>query len=169
MKPKHALIAFLTNFDFILSGVCLLVLVGLTAWGVVMRYFFNSPIIWLEEIQVLMFVWVAFFGSSAAFRTGNHIAIEALVEMFPVRWQRIIEVFDSLLVLLILVLVMYWQFSRGMTLTRTGRTTSILNIPTALNYFGVAAACAFMIVNFLVQRYRLFSSWLASGGESSNA
>lgn len=169
VKARQLLFAVLANIDFLVSGLCLIALVGLTTLGVVMRYVFNNPIIWLEEMQTLMFVWVAFFGSSVAFRSGNHIAIEALVDTFPLRWQRIVEVVSSVLVLLVLVLVMHWQYSRGNSLLRTGRTTSILGVPTALNYFGVACACAFMIVNFLVQRWRLFRSWRTGNSGDSES
>jgi TRAP-type C4-dicarboxylate transport system permease small subunit len=153
--------AVVGNFDLYLSGLCAVALVGLTTVGVIMRYLVGSPIIWMEEVQILLFVWVAFFGAAVAFRSNNHIVIEAMVELFPASWQRAIEVFDSFLVFGVLVLVAYWEYSRGTTLLRTGRSTSILNIPTALNYFGVAVACLFMLAHFVRQRLAAFNAWRA--------
>ncbi|MDR2390252.1 MAG: TRAP transporter small permease subunit [Planctomycetota bacterium] len=167
MRATRFFLVLLENLDLIISGLCLTVLVFLTALGVVMRYVLGSPLTWLEEVQLILLVWVAFFGSGAAFRAGGHVAIEALVEMFPVRLQRAVEAIDSLLVATILVLVAYWQFSRAMTLTVTGRSTSILGIPLSLNYFGVAAACLFMLVHFVRQRLALFGSWRRGGGRDA--
>jgi TRAP-type C4-dicarboxylate transport system permease small subunit len=157
---RYALV-FLKNVDAFISGLSLIALVGLTLAGVVMRYFVNRPIIWLEEIQLILFIWVAFFGSSVAFRHGSHIVIDAVVELFPVRIQRIVEIIDSVLVVLLLGFVVYIEYSRGLTLVRTGRSTNILRIPLYYNYFGVALSCLFMLVNFVVQRVGLFRSWLA--------
>lgn len=158
MTPSRALRLFFGNIDLIVSGLCIVALVGLTGLGVVMRYALRSPLSWLEEVQILLFVWVAFFGASVAFRFGGHIAIEAVVELFPVRWQRVVAVFDAVLTAAVLILVFYWEFSRGMTLTRTGRATSILNIPLSLNYFGVAAASLLMLIHFIRRHVRLIAS-----------
>lgn len=161
MKLARYILVFLKNIDVCVSGMSLVALVGLTLAGVFMRYFVNRPIIWLEEIQLILFIWVAFFGSSVAFRLNAHIAIEVVVEMFPTRFQRIVEVVDSILVVFLLAFVVYIEYSRGMTLVRTGRSTNILRIPLYFNYFGVAVSCLFMLVNFIVQRIGLFRSWLA--------
>jgi TRAP-type C4-dicarboxylate transport system permease small subunit len=160
-------LALLENLDLIISGLCLAALVLLTAQGVVMRYALDSPLIWLEEVQLILFVWVAFFGASAAFRAGGHVAIEVLVEAFPLRLRRVVEATNSLLVAVLLVLIAYWEFSRGMTLTATGRSTSILGIPLSLNYFGVAAACLFMLIHFVRQRLALFGAWRRGGGNNA--
>lgn len=149
MTPSRALRLFFGNIDLIVSGLCVVALVGLTGFGVIMRYVLRSPLSWLEEVQLLLFVWVAFFGASVAFRCGGHIAIEAVVEMFPARLQRAVAVFDAVLTAAVLLLVIYWEISRGMTLTRTGRSTSILNIPLSLNYYGVAAATLLMLIHFI--------------------
>ena len=152
MNRRRFLAATLVNLDLALSALCLAALVLLTALGVFQRYALGSPIVWLEEMQTLLFVWVAFFGSSVAFRHGGHIAIEAVVEMFPARLRRAVEALDSLLVVAVLAMVMYWEFSRGLTLMRTGRSTSVLGIPVCLNYFGVSVACLFMLCHFLRER-----------------
>ncbi|MDR1519124.1 MAG: TRAP transporter small permease [Planctomycetota bacterium] len=156
---KKLFCGLLANVDLLISGLSLAGLVGLTAVGVVMRYVLRDPITWMEEAQTLLFVWAAFFGAGVAFRLGGHVSIEAVVELFPVRFQRILEVVDSLLVALILVLVMYWELIRGLTLTRTGRSTSILDIPLSLNYFGVSASCLLMLIHFIRRRLELFGSW----------
>jgi TRAP-type C4-dicarboxylate transport system permease small subunit len=138
----------------IVSGVSAAVLVLLTAAGVFMRYVVNSPFTWLEEVQMILFVWSAFFGASVAFRCGGHIAIEILADMLPRAVQAVLERVVFALVVLALVYMMYLQTERGFALIRTGRSTSILNIPQYLTYFGVSLACFLMTVHLIIGRFK---------------
>ena len=47
--------------------------------------YFRLPFTWIEEIQAAMIVWVIFGAAGAAFRTGNHAAIEVFFEFSPKR------------------------------------------------------------------------------------
>lgn len=170
MRAWRILLAGMRNMDLLLAGISLVVLVGLTLSGVFARYALNRPFSWLEEIQLVLFVWMAFFGSSVAFRYGNHIAIDVVVDLFPLAWKRVIEVFNTLLVITVLGLVIYLEFRRGQAMLRSGRATNILQIPQAYNYFGVSAACLFMLLNFAWQRGTAFVQWRAAkiSGEADN-
>lgn len=58
-------------------------LVAVTFCGAIMRYAFNSPFAWQEEVQLMLIVWIVFFGGRYAFAAGNHCAIDVVVELFP--------------------------------------------------------------------------------------
>ena len=91
------------NLDYIIAGIALIILVLVTFIGVIMRYFLGNPLIWAEEIQLLCFVWIVFFGAGAAFRTGSHVAIDVLVDLFPERVRKIVEIFGGIVILFILI------------------------------------------------------------------
>lgn len=50
------------NLDVMIAGIALVILIICTFMGVVMRYFFNNPFVWLQEVQLWCFTWVVFFG-----------------------------------------------------------------------------------------------------------
>ena len=52
---------YLLNLDFVISGVAFLLLLAVTFVGVIMRYVFNDPLIWQEEAQLVLIVWVVYF------------------------------------------------------------------------------------------------------------
>ncbi len=52
-------------------------------FGVLMRYIFNNPFTWEEELQLACMVWITFLAAPAAFRTKSHVAIEILVDALP--------------------------------------------------------------------------------------
>ena len=70
---KLTIPVILANLDVLIAGMALIALVAITFAGVIMRYIFSQPFIWLEEMQIALFLWVAFLGSSAAFRRNNFV------------------------------------------------------------------------------------------------
>ena len=64
MKNKITLKTILTNLDAIITGVTLSICVVLVNANVIMRYFFNHPIHWAEEVVTSLFVWTVFIGSA---------------------------------------------------------------------------------------------------------
>ena len=59
------------------------------AWEVFMRYFFDSPHSWYEEISIFLLVFVSFLGSGKATYENQHIAIDAVYTRLKGRWRRI--------------------------------------------------------------------------------
>ena len=70
------LLDILDRVEVALASLVLLVLILMTAAGVVMRYVFNNPFTWEEELQLACMVWITFLAAAAAFRTQSHVAIE---------------------------------------------------------------------------------------------
>ena len=51
--------------------------------GVIMRFVFNSPIPWADELASILFLWLANLGAAVALRRGTHMRTTALVS----RWK----------------------------------------------------------------------------------
>jgi TRAP-type transport system small permease protein len=56
-------------------------------WGVLMRYVFNDPQPYVEQIALLLVIVVAMFGASAMVRDAGHIGMETLVAFMPDKVQ----------------------------------------------------------------------------------
>ena len=98
MKRDNKVLSLLGNLDIALAGLTLAVLIILTVLGVAWRYVFAQPFTWLEEVQLACMVWIVFAAGGAAFRTGNHVAIEMIVDLFPKKVQKVIEWLISVVV-----------------------------------------------------------------------
>jgi len=59
-----------------LDILLLLILAILTFSGVVSRYVFSNPIVWLYELTLVLFSWIVFGGISLAFKTGENIRVD---------------------------------------------------------------------------------------------
>jgi TRAP-type C4-dicarboxylate transport system permease small subunit len=55
---------------------------GLVLLAVVMRYAFNDPLTWGEELVVGLFTWMVFIGAAAAIRSQMHIRIDVMAAVY---------------------------------------------------------------------------------------
>lgn len=149
MNNKKAGLSWLVNLDIIIAGIALVVLVTITLFGALSRYFLNNPFTWMEEIQLLLEVWVVFLGAGYAFRAGGHVAVELLVEYLPEKAQKIIEYFIGVIVIGTIGYLLYQSMGYFDLFQSSGRTTSILRIPYTLIYGIVPIACVLMLVNYV--------------------
>lgn len=147
-KKSNKALAVLANLDFIIAGVMLVILIILTFLGVIWRYVLGEPFTWLEEVQMACMVWIVFAGAGAAFRTGNHVAIEMVVDMMPKKLQKVMTVFISIVVVVVIGYLFIQSFGFIQMFLKSGRSTSMLKIPYA-GIYGIAILSYFdMIISY---------------------
>jgi len=72
----------------LLASVLVAATVSLTFAQVVLRYVFNNPQAWAEEVGRYLFVWITFLGAAAAFARDTHIRIDVVLNLFGERAMR---------------------------------------------------------------------------------
>lgn len=140
------------NLDVAVASVTLLLLIVLTLYGVIMRYIVGHPLTWLEEVQLACMVWIVFSAGGAAFRMGNHVAIEMVVEMFPEKAQKVMEVLISIIVVIVLGYLFYQSIGFISMFVKSGRSTSMLKIPYTLIYGIAPVSYVVMIISYFYAR-----------------
>lgn len=96
---------------------------------------------------MILIVQGSFFGGSIAFRERGHICVDLLVDAFPKKLHRVVDVFVWVLVLLSLLFIGYLEGQRTISQFLNGRCTNILRIPMYLDYAGVTFATLLMTIN----------------------
>ena len=155
--PKKILTK-LRNLDIVIAGIVLGILILYTFLAVIMRYFINRPIYWGEEFQLICIIVIVFFGAGAGFRTGSHIAIDFLVDFFPMKLQKIITVIIYLISIVVMVyfFIQSSAFVRQMFVTR--RITDILRIPFYIIYSAFPIGCVLIIINYSIATFAKYFS-----------
>jgi TRAP-type C4-dicarboxylate transport system permease small subunit len=84
------------------------------------------PVIWTSEATQNLMIWLTFVGGAAAFRHGEHIAVEILVSRLGAAAQRGLAVFAHLLMLaFFLFFALYgWRLAE-LNASATGYTMAI--------------------------------------------
>jgi tripartite ATP-independent transporter DctM subunit len=86
VAPRPAASGALRRIDLwlghLLAAACATLLVteiGLLILGVVARYAFRAPQVWVDELTSLLFLWLAMLGAVLALRSGTHMRMAALI------------------------------------------------------------------------------------------
>jgi TRAP-type transport system small permease protein len=129
----------------VLAAACvLLVAVMLATVGgqVVMRYLFNSPLSWSEEMARFAMVWMAFVSAALAFRKGQHIKLEGL-RLYPERLGPAVLLFGKVVVVVMLTALVYfgWQ----LTMRTMTQHSPALGVSMALMYSSIPLSAACML------------------------
>ena len=178
MKEKITLKKILKNLDAIITSITLLSCVVLVNANVIMRYFFNSPIRWSEEVVTSLFVWTVFIGSAYAYRNHSHLGVDVLVKMFPENSRKVIDFIIAVLEMLVLIMltVISAQYVYHLLFSRSGAfkpvLTDMLRVPKA--YTAVAVPLGFGVsavhsIRFMIQRVLAMLGKNVEGGEKHDA
>ncbi len=153
MKKENKALSFLGNLDILVAALVLAILVVLTFLGVIWRYVLSAPFTWLEEVQMACLVWIVFAAGGAAFRTGNHVAIEMIVDLMPKKMQKIMNIVISVVVVAVVGYLFYQSIGFIQMFLKSGRSTSMLKIPYWLIYGIAPVSFILMIISWFYSLY----------------
>ena len=112
-----------------LAGLAVLVIVVLITYDVLMRYFFNEPQLFVDEVASFLQIVVIFGGLAYTFRTGGHVRVDLVTARLPPRaraWLRVVALLASLG---FLVIVMWTTLQSALTAYRYGRVSTVMLYP----------------------------------------
>ncbi len=124
----------LNEFELYLGTLCFILMTIFLFLQVFSRYVFNSSLSWTEELSVILFVWMVYFGSSAAVLKRKHLRIDFLINLMPPKLKRISLVTSNLLFIVFCGLTIMPLMEMVGRFARSGASTTILNIPKSLVY-----------------------------------
>lgn len=148
MNPGNKLKNVLCSLDTIVASIVLAILIILTFAGVPFRYILGTPFTWLEEVQLACMVWIVFAAAGAAFRAGNQVAIEMIVDLMPKKMQKAVTVFISVVVLAVVGYLFYQSLGYINVFLKSGRATPMLKIPYALIYGIAPVSYVLMVISY---------------------
>ena len=118
----------------IISSALLVAIVVLLLAGVTSRYVFSLPVVWIDEVASLCFLWLAMLGSAIALDRNEHLRLTLFLYMLPERVQRFVEAFALLVIATFLLSLVAPAFDYAME--EWYITTPALEVP---NTFRAAA------------------------------
>lgn len=145
-------------------GIALcLAAMGLLVFGnVVLRYGFNSGLVFSEEISRLLFVWLTFLGTILASREHAHLGVDSLVRRLPHGARQACILVSGVLMILMCVLLLWGSLKQAEI--NLDNAMPVSGIPYAALYAaGIAAALGLIVSIF----YNIFQA-LVHGEREEN-
>jgi len=120
--------------------------------NVILRYIFNTGIVWAEEMSRFLFVWMIFLGAIGALKENNHISVDVLTRKLPFFMKRILFVVSNLIVLFTLWIV--FKGSLQMTIVNVDNLAPVTKLSYSFIYgIGIVASVGMGII-VLVNIYK---------------
>lgn len=101
-----------------------------------------------------MYGRIVFAGAGAAFRFGNHVAIEIVFDLIPKKYQKLMNIFISIVVVIVIGFLFFQSIGFINIFIKSGRSTSMLKIPYSIIYGIAILSYIDMIISYF---YALFS------------
>ncbi|MHB1653993.1 MAG: TRAP transporter small permease [Desulfitobacteriaceae bacterium] len=83
----------------VVTALILGVLVLIVFSNVLGRYVFHSSLAWSEEISRFLLIWMVFLGSIIAYINNDHLGLDLLVKVLPLKLAQLIAVIADILVI----------------------------------------------------------------------
>lgn len=133
-----------------LAGVAVLAIVALITYDVAMRFFFEEPQLFVDEVASFLELFVIFGGLAYTFRTGGHVRVDLVTGRLPGRTRAWLRVTGLVLGVVFLAVVIWTTAQSALTASRYGRVSAVmlypLWAPMALIPLGLALLAAVMLV-----------------------
>jgi tripartite ATP-independent transporter DctM subunit len=133
------LLAFSDAVAAILLAADLLVVCG----SVLLRFLFNAPVEWADDVARGLMVGSSFFGAASALARSENLGVAFFIDMLPAGSRRVIDSVGALLVTVVSGYVAFNAIKLGWL--TTGQTTGA-GLPLELTFYPMGAGAAFMTI-----------------------
>ena len=140
---RHGSIALLLRVSDAIAAFLLAADLVVVCGSVLLRFCFNAPVEWSDDVARGLMVGSAFFGAASALARGENVGVSFFRDLAPVRLRALVDAASALLVVLISAYVAYNAIKLG-SLT-AGQTTGS-GLPLELTFYPMGVGALFMTV-----------------------
>ena len=144
----------LRSMEWVLIGILGLMVI-LVFGNVVLRYGFNSGIMFSEEVSRFLFVWMVFLGSVLMLHDNGHLGVHTITKLLPLAGKKACKLVSDITVLACCVLISIgaWKII-GINMNNIA---PVSEIPLGVVYMGVMVCSVGMGVLLIGSLYRLLT------------
>ncbi|OCX61291.1 C4-dicarboxylate ABC transporter permease [Thioclava sp. SK-1] len=148
----YRLLDLISQICVVIAGTGLVTLIVIFGWLVWGRYVMNDTPTWVEQLALLLVVWITFLGAAAGVWGRSHLAVDFLRDAFP-RPVAIVMTWLAMFGVLAFSLCLGWQ---GAILASNTwpRTVPMLGVSEGLRAVPMAICGALSAVFTLYQMYQ---------------
>ncbi len=162
LKLERLFDRFSDLMGWISGGLCLVMLVNVF-YDAIMRYFFRTGSIALQELEWHLFAIVFLFGMAYTLKEDGHVRVDIFYEKFSPRWKAVVNIAGTLFFLMPLAFLIIkgsvWYVKEAYQMHEISGDPGGLHyrwlikavIPTSF-VFLIVSACGFIIHNINVFR-----------------
>ncbi len=150
MDRLSGLLARLSAWAFFLVGLMI-------CYEVALRYFFNAPTVWAEEMSRFVQLWATYLAAAWALRHRQLIRIGLVIDRLSASTRRWLELF-SLLVIAVFsgIAVWYGTWIAWDSVVQSRTTSTMLDVPAVLTEAAIPVGFTLLAVQALCEMARVW-------------
>ncbi|MCW8902002.1 MAG: TRAP transporter small permease [Gammaproteobacteria bacterium] len=117
--------------------------------NVVLRYFFDTGLIWVLELVQYLFAWVVLIGAAHGVKVGVHLGIDILLDRMATKFRKATLMLAILCCIIFVAIVDYNSFIYTFKIYQWGDITEDLQIPQWIPYLSIPIGLSLMLYHFL--------------------
>ena len=121
----------------------------LTITDVAGRYLFNRPVLGAFELTEFLVLVLIFSFLAYAQANKAHINVDLFMMFFPEKLKTIIEIFNHIACLAIMILITWTGFEKAVEVMQAGEASPNLELPNYPFVFFLVIGCAVMCIEFI--------------------
>jgi len=132
-----------------LAGAATLAIILLVSYDVLMRYFFDRPQLFVDELASFLEVLVIFGGAAYTFRVGGHVRVDLITSHLSPPARAWLRTAALVIGVAFLATVIWTTTQSALTAYRYGRVSAVMLYPLWLPMLVIPAGLALMVVAML--------------------
>jgi TRAP-type C4-dicarboxylate transport system permease small subunit len=134
------------------AGLLLLFMILGICYGIVLRYFFHRPPLWVTGVIEYILLYVTLLGAGWLLRRDGHVKVDIALNRFSARGQAILNTMTSIVGALCCGVLVWYGIRTILKLLVPGRiimTPQIPEIPKFILIAVIPLGCLFLFVEFV--------------------
>ena len=109
----------------------------------------KHPLNWAQDVALVAFAWLIFFGSDIAVRGAGLIGIDMLIKKFPPKVRKALDIIFKVMIIIFLAVLVYYGIQ--MTISGWKRQITALHISYSWVTMAVPTGALLMIVSTVIK------------------
>src|ERR1700726_172764 len=151
LSAGHRFISSLMLLSDAIAAILLAADLVVVAGSVLLRFVFNAPVEWADDVARGLMVGSSFFGAASALARAENLGVAFFIDMLPAGIRRVVDAVGALLVTVIAGYVAFNAIKLGWL--TTGQTSGS-GLPLELTFYPMGVGALFMTIFAIEIFYR---------------
>ena len=142
----------LVKYSGYLASALFIAIGFIVSYEVIMRYLFNSPTIWVNEVSRFLQIWATYLALTYSFHKQDFIRITVIYDRLNENGKKVLDFISFIFILIFSSFVVYFGWLIAYDSLKVGRTSStILDVPSFLTELAIPLCFAFLVLRVILE------------------
>ena len=151
----------LVKYSGYLASALFIAIGFIVSYEVIMRYLFNSPTIWVNEVSRFLQIWATYLALTYSFHKQDFIRITVIYDRLNENGKKILDFISFIFILIFSSFVVYYGWLIAYDSLKVGRTSStILDVPSFLTELAITLCFAFLVLRVILEAIKYIRNFV---------